>query len=62
MISTSQRRLQAGHSRAKSGERVSGRTSQRVASDELPESPTHVRDFVATLVIAHGGEVIVGTS
>ena len=52
----------SGHSRAKSGGRSGGKTSQRAASDELPEPRTRVRDFVATLVIVHGGEAIVGTS
>jgi hypothetical protein len=52
----------SGHSRAKSGGRTGGKSSQRAASDELPESRSRVRDFVATLVIVHGGEAIVGMS
>lgn len=52
----------SGHSRAKSGGRYGGKTSQRAASDELPEPRTRVRDFLSTLVIVHGGEAIVGTS
>ena len=52
----------SSHSRAKSGGRSGGKTSQRAASDELPEPRSRVRDFVATLVIVHGGEAIVGTS
>jgi len=52
----------SSHSRAKSGGRSGGKTSQRAASDELPEPRSRVRDFVATLVMVHGGEAIVGTS
>lgn len=52
----------SGHSRPKSGGRSGGKTSQRAASDDLPEPRGRVRDFVATLVIVHGGEAIVGTS
>jgi len=42
----------------KSGGRASGR-SQRVAADEALPLRSRVRDFVATLVIVHGGEAIV---
>jgi hypothetical protein len=41
------------------GGRASGKT-QRVATDEPLEPRSRVRDFVATLVIVHGGEAIVG--
>ena len=47
--------------RTRSGGRTGGKSVQRAASDELPEPRSRVRDFVATLVIVHGGEAIVGT-
>jgi hypothetical protein len=46
--------------RTRSG-RIGGRSTQRAASDELPEPRSRVRDFVTTLVMVHGGEAIVGT-
>lgn len=45
----------------KSGGKASGKF-QRVAADETLEPRSRARDFVATLVIVHGGEAIVGTS
>jgi hypothetical protein len=45
----------------KSGGKASGKF-QRVAADETLEPRSRARDFVATLVIVHGGEAIVGAS
>jgi|SRR6266850_447898 len=47
--------------RTRSGGKSGGRSGQRAASDELSESRSRVREFMATLVIVHGGEAIVGT-
>ncbi|KAI0003388.1 hypothetical protein BJV74DRAFT_714792, partial [Russula compacta] len=46
-----------GH-RTKSGGKPPGK-AQRTAADEPPESRSRARDFLATLVIVHGGEAIV---
>ena len=51
----------AANHKNKSGGRAGGR-SQRVAADEALPPRSRVRDFVATLVIVHGGEAIVGAS
>lgn len=45
--------------RTKSGGKPTGK-AQRTAADEPPEPRSRVRDFLATLVIVHGGEAIVG--
>lgn len=51
----------AANHKNKSGGRAGGR-SQRVVADEALPPRSRVRDFVATLVIVHGGEAIVGAS
>jgi hypothetical protein len=45
----------------RSGGKTSGK-AQRVAADETLEPRSRARDFIATLVIVHGGEAIVGAS
>lgn len=47
--------------RTRSGAKSGVRSGQRAASDELSESRSRVREFIATLVMVHGGEAIVGT-
>jgi hypothetical protein len=47
--------------KGKSGGKASGK-AQRGAADDSIEPRSRVRDFIATLVIVHGGEAIVGAS
>jgi|SRR6266481_6050888 len=47
--------------KGRGGGKASGK-AQRGAADENLEPRSRVRDFIATLVIVHGGEAIVGAS
>jgi hypothetical protein len=54
-------KMAAANQGTKAGGKSSGK-AQRVAAIDPPEPRSRVRDFLATLVIAHGGEAIAGAS
>jgi hypothetical protein len=52
-------KMAAANQGTKAGGKSSGK-AQRVAAIDPPEPRSRIRDFIATLVIAHGGEAIAG--